>query len=304
MTIAVVGGGLVGTRVAHTLGVLEREHVFVPAERRPDPATASVVVLATGGPHAERAAEHLDDGQSVVSVSDDLADIIDLLALGDRAADAGATLVVGAACSPGMTALIVRNAEASFDVVEEVHTAVHGTGGPMCARQHHRNLSGTAIGWHDGDWIKRPAGSGRELCWFPNPVNAHDCYRFASGEPLLLQRAMPSLRRISSRVSATRRDRLTAQLPMLSPPHREGGIGGLRVEVRGMLAGSPHVEVYGMAERVASLAASVAGNVAATVVDGRIAPGAHALGEQGVPNSELLAAVLRGGYVLQQFVGT
>lgn len=303
MTIAVVGGGLVGTRVAHTLGVLEREHVFLSSDREVDPVSTTTVVLAAGGLHAERATALIDHGISVVSVSDDLADIIDLLALGDRAADAGATLFVGAACSPGMTALIARQAEKSFDSVEEVHTAFHGTGGPMCARQHHRNLSGTAIGWHDGDWIKRPAGSGRELCWFPNPVNAHDCYRFSSGEPLLLQRAMPSLRRISSRVSATRRDRLTAQLPMLSPPHREGGIGGLRVEVRGRVEGSPHVEVYGMAERVASLAASVAGNVAALVADGGVSPGVRVVGEEGLPNAELLSAVLRGGFSLQQFVG-
>ena len=38
---------------------------------------------------------------------------------------------------------------------------------------------------------------------------------------------------ISARRSARRRDRFTARLPMLSPPHQEGGIGALRVEVRG-----------------------------------------------------------------------
>ena len=124
MTIAVVGGGLVGTRVAHTLGVLEREHVFLSSDREVDPVSTTTVVLAAGGLHAERATALIDHGISVVSVSDDLVDIIDLLALGDRAADAGATLFVGAACSPGMTALIARQAEKSFDSVEEVHTVV------------------------------------------------------------------------------------------------------------------------------------------------------------------------------------
>ena len=39
--------------------------------------------------------------------------------------------------------------------------------------------------------------------------------------------------RVTARVAASRRDRLTARLPMLRPPHPEGLIGAVRVEVRG-----------------------------------------------------------------------
>jgi hypothetical protein len=261
----------------------------------------SVVVLACASPHAQIATMLIDEGISVVSVSDNVADVMALLALHDRAVQHNARLVVGAACMPGMSGLLVSHVAKAFDVMDEVHVAVHGTGGPACAREHHDALSGRAFGWHDGEWIERPAGSGRELCWFPAPVNAWDCYRFASAEPMLLQRIAPSLQRITARVSATRRDRLTARLPMLSPPNAEGGMGGLRVEARGTRNGVRHIEIVGMAEKVASVAAAVAAHTAVRV--NQCASGVHVLGDDALPNADILTAVLDSGLHLHQFVG-
>ena len=99
-----------------------------------------------------------------------------------------------AACMPGLSGLLVAHAARAFDQVDEAHLAVHGTGGPWCARNHHDALSGTSVGWHDGEWLQRPAGSGRELCWFPDPVGPRDCYRFGTAEPMLLQRVAPPRR--------------------------------------------------------------------------------------------------------------
>ena len=137
--------------------------------------------------------------------------------------------------------------------------AVHGTAGPACAREHHRALAGPALGWHDGQWIERRGGSGRELCWFPEPVGARDCYRGEMVDPLLLHRSFPDVARISTRASATRRDRLTARLPMLSPPHAEGGIGALRVEARGHgRSGERITIVQGIAELMGTATAAMA----------------------------------------------
>ena len=86
--------------------------------------------------------------------------------------------------------------------VDEIHIAMHGTGGPACARQHHHALGSRGRGWHDGAWIERPGGSGRELVWFPEPIGPADCYRGALGDPLVLHRAFPAAERISARVSA------------------------------------------------------------------------------------------------------
>jgi saccharopine dehydrogenase-like NADP-dependent oxidoreductase len=300
--VAVVGAGLVGSRVAQNLRSRGIEPAVVRRGESTGIADADWVVLASPSPHHRSAHELCSAGVSVVSVSDDLEDIMRMLDMDVLAREGGARLVVGAGCAPGMSGLLVRHVNRGFDRIDEVHVAVHGTAGPACARQHHRNLAGIAIGWHDGEWIERPAGSGRELCWFPDPVGAHDCYRHASGEPLLLQKVAPELTRITARTSATRRDRLTARLPMMSPPHAEGGIGGLRVEVRGWREGVRHVEIVGMAERIASVAASVAANVV-TCTGAETPPGVHVTGGDHMPNDAILDAVLAGGFTLHQFVG-
>lgn len=302
-TIGVLGSGLVASRVALHVASLGQSARTVPRSRSMELAECAVVVIATGAPHAETVSSFLDNGVSVVSASDDLADVMSLLDLKQRAADAGVSLVAGAAASPGLTGLIVEHTSHAFDVVDEVHVAVHGTGGPVCARQHHDALGNVSVGWHDGEWLLRPGGSGRELCWFPDPVGARDCYRFASPEPVVMQKALPELQRITCRVSATRRDRLTARLPMLSPPHPEGGVGGVRVEVRGQRDNRRHVEIVGVAEKLASLAGAVAAQCALAISHGTVAPGVHVLGEPTMPNSAILDGVLASGVVLHQFVG-
>ena len=214
------------------------------------------------------------------------------------------TLVVGAAASPGLSALLVCHAQAHFDSIDEIHVALHGTGGPNCAHQHHDALSGQSIGWHEGDWLRRPAGSGRELCWFPEPVGAYDCYRAEMSDPILLKRAMPKLQRITARMSATRRDRFTARLPMMAPPHAEGGMGSVRVEVRGWRSGMRAVEIIGVAERLAQIAGIVAGTVAHEIATGGIAEhGVVTLGSPTIPNERLLTVIQRSGIQLHEFVG-
>ena len=301
--IGIIGSGVVGTRVAaqlHTLGLRPR---IAPLRHATDLFDCSVVVLANGAPHSALAATFVAQGIAVVSVSDNLADVLALLDIQDRAIARKVPVIVGAACSPGMSGLLVHHVTRAFESIDEVHVAVHGTGGPQCARQHHDSLAGVSIGWHEGEWLQRPAGSGRELCWFPEPVGARDCYRYASPEPVLLQRINPSLQRITARVSATRRDRLTARLPMLSPPHAEGNLGGLRVEVRGVRDGRRHVEIVGIAERVATITGSVAAHAARALCNGAVPAGVHNLGQHDVPNDYILDAVVDSGTVLHQFIG-
>lgn len=301
--IGVVGSGLVGSRVALHLSSAGVKARTVTRENLSSIFGCKIAVLAHGAPHASIASTLTAEGISVVSVSDDLADVMSLLDVKERAIAGGVPVIVGAAASPGFSGLLVEHARRAFDVVDEVHIAVHGTGGPACARQHHGALGDVSIGWHDGEWLLRPGGSGRELCWFPDPVGARDCYRFASPEPVLLQRAVPDLARITCRVSATRRDRLTSRLPMLSPPHAEGGVGGLRVELRGQRDNMRHVEIVGVADRLASLAGAVAAQTAIMLANHNIEPGVHVLGEGTLPNSEILDGVIANGVVLHQFVG-
>ena len=323
--IGIFGAGVVGARVAESLSIesqtsihvydssqivaqrlarrLNETNSLIKATNRSELHRAKVVVLAGPSPHTPVAKEFLGKGVSVVSTSDDIADCLNLLSLSELATENKSTLTIGAASSPGMSCLLVRNLSKAFDSIDEVHIALHGTGGPACARQHHRALSGQSIGWHDGEWLRRPAGSGRELCWFPEPVGAYDCYRGELPDPLLIKRAFPELVRVTARVSATRRDRVFARLPMLIPPRAEGGMGGLRVEVRGTKNGERVVDVVGVAERVGQVAGVVSGCVARSISVGEIyQPGAFVLGESSLPNEALLSRVMASGVQAHSFV--
>jgi hypothetical protein len=295
-TIAVVGGGVVAERLR---SVARDRYRFVG----PD-VSAPLVVLASAGPHAELAARYVGRGVHVVSTSGSSHDVRDLLELDDTARAAGVSLVVGAAVSPGLSGLFARYLAGAIGGCEELHVTVHGTAGPACAHEHHRSLRGWAIGWHDGRWIERPAGSGRELCWFPEPVGARDTYRAEMPDPWLLHRSFPGVARISARRSATRRDRFTARLPMLSPPHREGGVGALRVEARGHDdTGARVTRVIGMAELIGTAASAVAGAFADLLTADGAPAGVVTAGDAGLPTADLLAAVARGGVRVQAFTG-
>lgn len=233
-------------------------------------ADADVVVLTTPTGHRTAAEVALEQGVHVVSVTDDVGEVRSLLALDAEARERAVSVVVGAAFAPGLSCVLARHAASSFDEVDEVHVASIGTGGPACARKHHEALSETAIDWREGGWRRRPGGSGRELCWFPDPIGGADCYRAARPDALLLVPAFPGVKRVTARMAATRRDRLTAWLPMLRRPHPEGMLGAVRVEVRGRRASVHDAEVYGALDRPAVATGTVAAVAAAWTTEGRL----------------------------------
>jgi saccharopine dehydrogenase-like NADP-dependent oxidoreductase len=300
MRVLVVGVGAVGARAARQLASTDEvERVtVVDSDRRkanaiadslgadharavewgPDACDVDVVVLATAGDHRRYAEVALENGAHVVSTADAVHVTRRLLDLDAEARERDATVVVGAGFSPGFTCALAVHAASGFDEIDEVHVAKVGTGGPACARQHHRALGEVAIDWRDGGWAHRAGGSGRELVWFPDPVKGVDCYRAAMPDSLLLMPAFPGARRITSRLGANRRDRLTAWLPMLRPPHPEGGPGAARVEVRGRRATSRETRVLGVVDRPAVAAGAVAAVAARWAAERRFnAPGAAGL---------------------------
>jgi hypothetical protein len=264
---------------------------------------SDVVVMASPAPHAEAAEAYLRAGSSVVSTSDDVADVDQLLRLDGTAKDLGHTVVVGAAFAPGLSSLLARYAADQFDHIDEIHVAAHGTGGPACARQHHRALAGLALTWHDGMWMERASGSGRELCWFPDPVGAHDCYRAELADPLVLVPAFPGVARVSARLSATRRDRITARLPMLRPPHPEGTLGAVRVEVRGTRGGVRDVEVLGAIDRPAAAAGAVAAVAVTHLLALGARSGAFGMADGALDTEGLLIELASRGVKAARYVG-
>jgi saccharopine dehydrogenase-like NADP-dependent oxidoreductase len=293
MRALVLGVGAVGTRLARQLvssadveQVLLRDerasrvaavanslggHSVVDDKPYDAPADVDVVVLCgPAGTHRAQAETFLRRGKAVVSVSDNIDDVRGLLDLDAEARERGLPVVVGAGFAPGLSCVLARHAAAQFDVVDEIHVARSGTGGPACARQHHHALGAAAVDWRDGGWLHRPGGSGRELVWFPEPIGAQDCYRAALPDAYLLVPAFPSVDRVTTRVQATRRDRLSAWLPMLWPTHPEGGPGGLRVEVRGRRGNARDVRVVGAMDRPAVAAGAVAAIAARAAATGEL----------------------------------
>ena len=321
-----MGTGAVGARAARQLlgaaGLdqlllvdLDTRHVSSLASSLGPPAAAAdwepagltsgdVVVLALPGPHVELARAAMVRGASVVSTADSVDDVHGLLELDGEAAAAGVTLAVGAGFAPGYTCVLARHAASGFDTVDEVHVAKAGTGGPACARQHHRAVTEQAVDWRDGAWAERRGGSGRELCWFPEPLGALDCYRAGLPDALVLVPAFPGVQRVTARMAASRRDRLTARLPMLRQPHPEGLLGAARVEVRGRRGPVTDVRVLGALDRPAIAAGAVAGLTAAWALEGRLArAGAGGLAELVTEPVPFLSELARRGVRAATFEG-
>jgi hypothetical protein len=319
--VGVVGCGVTGSRImrhlaGHHLRVAAYDDWKGAAYTAARPAGAvvmdqvtdlipcDVVVVCTPAPNTETVALFLREGTSVVTLSDDLDDLRQLIGLEDLCRRGKASLVMGAGMAPGLSGLLARYLAAQLAQVDELHVAIHGTAGPACARQHHLALGSTALGWHDGEWIEPVGGSGRDLVWFPEPVEANDCYRAALGDPLLLHRSFPDVQRISARLSATRRDRMTARLPMLTPPHSAGDLGAVRVEARGADAdGGRHTVIAGAAAPTADLAAAVCAATAMQMVAVGLPAGVHSLGDEAVNALDLLHHATVLGVRVQEFTG-
>ncbi len=315
MRIGVVGTGAVGARVARVLAA-ERDVESVPVCGHGPAAAAEIVrtvggtvtaglgdlrradavVLATpAGTHWPMAVQLLRAGVATVSVSDHPAEVRGLLTLDAAARERGVSLILGAAFSPGLTCVLAAHAGGWFETVEAVHVARQGTGGPACARRYHAALGRTAWVWMNRTWLRRRGGSGRELCWFPDPVGPADCYFGALAEPQLLVRVFPQARSITARRAADRQDRLTCHLPMLSPPHAEGGLGAVRVSISGRLHGESAQRVLGAAHSPAAATATVAATAALALARGEAhRSGAVGLAEALEPLRFLSALTERG----------
>ncbi|MDP1792955.1 MAG: NAD(P)-binding domain-containing protein [Acidimicrobiales bacterium] len=317
INVAVVGTGAVGLRAARQLHETEGVAGVVVVSRKQTraasvagqlgkgatvgewPAVAgavdAVVLAVTDEAQADMARICLGEGASVVSTAGSIDAVDGIRGFGSRADSLGLTAVAGVGMSPGLTCLLAWRAARDLDVIDEIHVAKSGTGGPACARATHAALRGPAAVWRDARWQSEPAGSGRELCWFPEPVGGLDCYATSSAEASLMVSAFPTARRITARVAATRRDKAMTWLPMLRPPHPEGLLGGVRVEVRGWKNGVACTNVMGAVDRPAVAAGTLAALAAVRAVRGELTPGAGGIASLARDPGDLLADLAERG---------
>ncbi len=317
MRVGILGAGAVGTRVAQHLQGADGVDAIILRDIRPGVEAAALAQLGGGvesdgrrigipdvdllvlaspaGQHVRSATKAVERGVHVVSVSDNIEDVQGLLRLDSHSERTGATVLAGAGFSPGLTGVLARHAATRLQRVDEIHVAKMGTGGPACARQHHRALKSQSLDWRDGIWVRRPGGSGRELVWFPAPIDAHDCYRAELPDTILLVPHFPGVQRVTARVSATRRDRLTMHLPMLRRPHPEGLEGAVRVEVRGQTtSGGVGSVIVGAVAPPAVGAAATAATAAELIINRTLKAGAMGLSHLDSAAGFLYAMQLKG----------
>lgn len=332
-SITVVGGGILGAGIARNLLAPVPEPWLAPSRiqlvtRRPDRAAklrqsfglsvrvvedtsdswvpgddTDVVIIARGYDEQEALARTcILGGTHVVTTTDDLGAVRDLLELDGEARSQGVALVLGATMAPGLSCLLARHAAGLFDRVDEVHVGRLGAAGPSCARSRLKALRGTAVEWRRGEWVDRAGFSGRELSWFPDPIGGRDAYRAALPSPLLLVPHFPGVDRVTARLVANRRDRALAPFPVLLPPPEEGGLGAIRVELRGERDGERHCVVYGALDRPSTAASAVAAVAGLWLARGPDVVGA--VGMAGVGGTlEILTELARRGIRAASFEG-
>ncbi len=280
MQALVIGAGAVGTKVAQQLLSSNTVDKIILRDTAPEKLGLAsktlgnrvevehfpfsqnmdadlVIVASPRGTQLEAVKKAVSLRRPTVVVSDGLSETVSILSLEKEAFEFGVPVVVGTGFAPGLSCVLTAYGKTLLEKTEEIHVSKMGTGGPACALVHHRALSRMSFGWREDKWDKRLGGSGRELLWFPEPVGPQDCYHAALSDPILLHNAFPEVSRISAKMAATRRDRFTAFFPMLSPPHNEGGVGAIRVELRGSNNGVQENIILGVSEHPALAAASV-----------------------------------------------
>ena len=91
---------------------------------------------------------------------------------------------------------------------------------------------------------------------------------------------------------------------MLTPPHREGGIGAVRVEVRGAAAdGARTTLIAGIAELVGTATAATAASLVAALAGGHLPIGAVTAADPNVDVVACLRTTERLGVRFQEFTG-
>lgn len=260
--------------------------------RKSDEQLGGTVVLAREAEaHPDLVRRHVEAGRNVVSCADDPEVVRELIELDDLAKASGSVLVLGAACSPGLSCLLARHAANAVEKLISINIAMVGAGGPSCIQRRQDAAHNVAPVWRDGGWDTPQPGT--KLAWFPDPIGAVDVGHGSLVEPLLLRRGFPEAKLLtaSTAVGGLGASRLWDRVRQWRRPTAEP-VGAIRVEVVGEIDGEEAMVVYAVVDRLAVAAAALAAVVALDV--DRLPAGVSAVGEQRDPLPWLVELARRG----------
>ena len=141
MRAVLFGAGATGAYIARLLQLSCRvDHVEI-RDQKPDRArrladavgahfgegvefsddTHTVIIATPPGSQASVAQLAVKQGISVVSTSNELAEVRNLLALDEEAQIASVPVIVGAGFMPGLTGLLARHAASELEEIDEIH---------------------------------------------------------------------------------------------------------------------------------------------------------------------------------------
>lgn len=182
--------------------------------------------------------------------------------------------------SPGISNLMAR---AGYEILDDprqirVSWIVPGSGTRSALRRVQQSVSGTAVSFEGGAWIRSAAGEFEEQVFFPEPLG-WQVVRLASGiEPMTLPSALPGVERIvvkggiagfgsdwAFRKAGGVLGRWAARLPS-----RGGGWSGLRVDVTGHSSDGSRTVTFGLLDLIPNLEAVPLVTCALMILDGEI----------------------------------
>ncbi len=229
---------------------------------------------------AKMARAAIEAGVPYVSLCDDYDAAQAVLEMDPLAKEKGVTVITGLGWTPGLSNVLARRAADQLDEVDEIHVAWAGSAsdseGYAVILHTIHIFTGMVPSFQNGELVSVPAGSGRELVRFPDPVGDIYVYHLGHPEPVTLPRFLPGVKTVTlkgglsedelnrlamflNRVGLTRtparKDALGKVIKMALPLLSRIGApeepcSAIRVDVHGRKNGKPQLISYGAADHM------------------------------------------------------
>ena len=205
----------------------------------------------------------IEAGIPYVSICDDYDAVQAVLELDPLARERGVTVLTGVGWTPGLTNILARKGANMLDTAREIHIAWAGASADsegFAVVLHTMHIfTGQVPTFTGGQWKTVPAGSGRQLVTFPDPLGQVAVFHVGHPEPVTIPRFIPGLQEVSLRGGLTEPflnwlAAVVARLGLTNTPGKKQTLGRLLKPLLPLLekAGKPsrpvsgaHVEVRG-----------------------------------------------------------